>query len=334
MLKRILALTIVLLLGSNLAAFAADLIQLVPETSSFVFAINLEKILKTDAIKKQVEEGMAKQTPEQKKLYDEFIAKTGLNPLQHLQQIMIFASGQIDPKLGKPEAGVLINGTFDVAKIIAAIKADEKAAADVNIDKFEGFDCIKAKKEAEGMALFLDGNTGVVGSNEALKSVVGVKKGTTKNITANAAFGNLLKKVDTSASFYGVGLIPETLKAKAKENPQAAPLAALNAFFLSFNYDNDLVFSFNGEVDDKKNMDGVMTSLNGFLAMIKMIAGQTPEAAEILNMIKIESTDTSARISLSVPKAKLDEVKKKLEERMKAAPQGQPGAEPKMEEGK
>ncbi len=334
MLKRVLALTFVLVLASSCAALAGDLLQMVPETSNFVFGINLGKILKSPQVQKQVEEGMAKQTPEQKKLYDEFVQKTGLNPLQHLQQLVIFASGNVDPKEGKPEAGVLIDGTFDTAKIIATIKGDEKAAADVEITKFEGFDCIKAKKENEGMALFLDGNTAVVGSVEALKAVVAVKGGKSKAIASHAAVGNLLKKVDTSASFWGVGLIPQSLKDKAKENPQAAPLAALNAFFLAFNYENDLSFNFTGEVDDKKNMDGVMTSLNGFLAMIKMIAGQTPEAAEVLNMIKVEAVDTAAKITLAVPKAKLDEIKKKIEDRMKAAPQGDHEGAPKMDEGK
>lgn len=329
MLKRILALTFALLLITNLAAFAGDLLPLVPESTSFVFSVNLEKILKTEAVKKQVEEGMAKQNPEQKKAYDEFVAKTGLNPLEHLKQVVIFASGQLDAKQGKPEAGVLINGTFDVAKIIAAIKADEKAAADVSIEKFEGFDCIKAKKESEGMAVFLDGTTGVVGSNVAIKGVTDLKKTPGKDISTHPAFGALLKKVDTGASFWGVGLIPDALKKKAAENPQAAPLAAINAFFLSFNYDNDLTFNFTGEVDKKENLDQVMTSLNGFLAMLKMVAGQTPEAAEILNMIKVSAEETSAKISLSVPKAKLDEAKKKIEERMKAAPAGQP--EPKIE---
>ena len=337
MLKRIIALTFALLLVSNLAAFSADLLQLVPDSTSFVFSVNLEKILKTEVVKRQVEESMAKQSPDQKKIYDEFVQKTGLNPLDHLKQIVVFASGQVDTKAGKPEAGVLINGIFDVAKILGTIKSDEKAAKDVSIEKFEGFDCIKAKKESEGMAVFLDGTTGVVGSNLALKGVTDIKKGTGKNITTNAALGGLLKKVDTAASFWGVGLIPNSLKEKAKSNPQSAPLAAVNAFFLSFNYETDLVFNFTGEIDKKENVEQVMTSLNGFLAMLKMVAGQTPEAAEILNMIKVSQDETSAKISLSVPKAKLDEAKKKMEERMKAAPQAvpqpapQPGAEPKIE---
>ncbi|HNW34577.1 MAG TPA: hypothetical protein PKM25_06580, partial [Candidatus Ozemobacteraceae bacterium] len=115
-------------------------------------------------------------------------------------------------------------------------------------------------------------------------------------------------------------------KDQAKANPQAAPLAAVNSLFFSFNYDANLTFNFTGEVDKKENMDAVMTSLNGFLAMVKMLAGQTPEAAEILNMIKVEAVETAAKITLNVPKAKLDEVRKKIEERMKAAPA--PAAEP------
>jgi hypothetical protein len=266
---------------------------------------------------------MAKQTPEQKKAFDEFVTKTGIDPLKNLEGIMIFVNGKIDPKAEKQEAAVLINGTFDVAKIIEAIKKDEKAAADVTIEKFEGFDCIKGKKEADGMGVFLDNNTAVIGTAPAIKTVVDVKKGG-KGIAANAALGNLLKKVDTGSSMWGVGLIPPALKEKAKANPQAAPLAAINALFFSFNYDANLAFNFTGEVDKKESMDQVMTSLNGFLAMIKMLAGNSPQAAEVLNMVKIEAADTTAKISLNVAKEKLEELRKKVEEQMKNPPKDAP----------
>ncbi len=309
------------------SAFAGDLLQLVPEDTSFVFNINLGKIISTEMVKKQITDGMAKQTPEQKKAYDEFIAKTGVDPLKDLTQIVVFVAGKIDPKSEKQEAGVLVDGNFDPAKIIEAIKKDEKAAADVEIIKFKGFDAIKGKKESDGMGVFLDNKTALIGTNPALEAVVGVKSANAKNLSANAAVGALLKKVDTNSSLWGVGLIPQNLKDQAKANPQAAPLAAVNALFFSFNYDNNITFNFCGEIDKKENMAPLETSLQGFLAMIKMFAGNTPEAGEILNMVKIECADTTAKVSLNVSKEKLDEVRKKIEERIKSGG-GMPGQTP------
>ncbi len=312
--------TVLLLAATAMSAMAGDLMQLVPENTAFLLNVNLGKMFTTEAIKKQIDEGMSKQPADQKKAFDEFVAKTGIDPFKHLKNIVVFSAAKADPKAEKQDAGVLIDGSFEVAKILEAIKADKKAAEDVTIEKYEGLDAVKAKKEADGMAVFLDNTTIVLGTAPAIKSVVDVKGQKGKNVSANAAIGSLLKKVDTAATLWGVGMIPQALKDQAKANPQAAPLAAVNSLFFSFNYDADLTFNFTGEVDKKENMDAVMTSLNGFLAMVKMLAGQTPEAAEILNMIKVEQAETAAKITLSVPKAKLDEVRKKIEDRMKAAP--------------
>jgi hypothetical protein len=310
--------TIFLLVALSFSAFAADLTSLVPADSAFIININLTKIFASDTIKKQIEDGMAKQTAEQKKAYDDFVAKTGIDPMKSLKEVCMFMSTQGATSGEKPKGGVFISGTFDSAKIIEAIKSDPAAAKDTTVEKFEGYDAIKGKKDPDSLGVFLDANTAVIGNAAVVKSVIAIKAGKEKNLATNATFAGLLKKVDLGAAVYGAGLIPATVKEQAKANPQAAPLAALNTLFFAFNYEPDLSFSFTGEVDKKENMDGVMTALNGFLAMVKMMAAQTPEAGEILNLVKIESADTAAKLSLNVPKAKLQEIRKKIEDRMKA----------------
>lgn len=318
MAKKLVVLVSVLVLFAAFSAHASDLLQLVPGNSAFVLSLNLQRILSTDEIRAQVQDGMAKQTPEQKKAFDEFVQKTGIDPLKSVNNVMIFTSAQIDPATQQPEAGVVIRGTFDIQKILTAIKSDEKAAKDVTITKFEGFDAVRGKTPSDGIGIFIDPQTAAIGSENSLKAVAAVKSKKAQNITANTNFSSLLKRVNTSASIWGAGLLPKEIKQSLMNNPQAAPLAALNAIFFSFDYDKNLNFNFTGEVDDPKAMEGIMTSLNGFLAMIKMIAGQTPEAAEILNMIRVSSAGTAAQIELSVSKAKLDEIRQKIEQRMQA----------------
>jgi len=322
-----LTLVAVFIFVANFVAFAGVL-DFIPEDTALVVNVNFGKLLATEAIKKQVEENMAKQTPDQKKAFDDFVAKTGIDPLKSLKEVIIFVSGKSDAKNDKPKGGVIVTGNFDVPKILKAIKEDPNASKDTIIDKFEGLDAVKGKKEQDSMGVFLDGSTALIGNNDVVKLVVDVKNGKAKGLSTNASFGNVLKKADVAASIWGVGLIPQALKDQAKANPQAAPLAAINALFFSFNYDPDLSFNFTGEVDKKENVDQVMTSLNGFLAMIKMMAAQSPEAAEVLNMIKVEAVDTAAKITLNVSKAKLDEIKKKIEEKMKNPP-AQPAPEKK-----
>ena len=317
MLKKIALLTAVLFVFMTTSAFAADLMKLIPAETAFVLHLNLSKILTNENVKKSIDENMAKQTPEQKKAYDEFIQKTGIDPLKSITEVMVFVADKSEKK-DKPDAAVLFNGTFDKNKILEAIKADPKAKEETIIEKFEGFDAIKSKKQDEGTGVFLDDTTAIVGTAAPIKSVIEVKNGKAKDLGTNEKFVSLMKKIDTAANLWGAGVIPEALKAQAKANPQAAPLANVNTVCFSFNFDKDITFNFMGEVDKKENMDQVMTALNGFLAMVKMIAGQTPEAAEVLNLIKVEADGTTAKISMQVAKEKLDEIKKKIEERMKA----------------
>ncbi|HNV71739.1 MAG TPA: hypothetical protein PKO06_18685, partial [Candidatus Ozemobacteraceae bacterium] len=274
MLKRIALLTAVLFVFMTTASFAGDLMKLIPADSAFVLHLNLTKILANENVKKSIDENMAKQSPEQKKAYDEFIQKTGIDPLKSITELMVFVATTGDK--GKPDAAVLFNGTFDKNKIMEAIKADKKAAEETIIEKFEGFDAIKSKKADEGTGVFLDDTTAVVGTANPIKTVIDVKNGKAKDLGTNEKFVNLMKKIDTAANLWGAGVIPEELKAQAKNNPQAAPLANVNTVCFSFNFDKDITFNFMGEVDKKENMDQVMTALNGFLAMIKMVAGQTP----------------------------------------------------------
>jgi hypothetical protein len=297
------------------AAFAADLMSLVPQEADFVLQLNITKILETPEAKKALLDNLNK-SPEQKKAFDEFVKNTGFNPMENLKQVVVFSSGKVDPKKPAQMAGAVISGNFNKAKILEAIKKDEKAGKEVEISKLKGFDAVVPKSKKDGWGVFLDDSTVVVGAESGVNKVADIKAGKGKSVAARKEFFSIIKKMDTKATLSGAGLIPAELKAKVKANPQAAPLAALNYFFFSFNHGANITFDFNGEVDKKENVDTVMTSLNGFLAMLKMFAAQAPEAAEVLNMIKLTAKGTTVAINLNVPKAKLEEIKKKMEQRI------------------
>ncbi len=315
MIRKLLLVTALMVAFTGSSIFGADLLQLIPEEADFVFEINVGKLTNSPEVKKAFVDNMAK-SPEQKKAFDEFVKNTGFNPMENLKKVVIFSSGKVVDKKAQ-NAGAIFEGDFTPSKIMEAIKKDEKASKDVEFSKIEGFDAMIPKSKKDGFGVFLDNNTAVVGAEKGIMSVIAVKKGKAKNISNKKSFFAVLSKVDHNATLSGAGNIPAELKAKVKANPQAAPLAALNFFHFSFNHGDTIEFNFNGEVDKKENVETVMTSLNGFLAMLKMFAGQAPEAAEVLNMVKLTSAETSVKISLNVPKAKLEEIKKKMEDRIK-----------------
>lgn len=315
MIKRLIFVAILLFAFANSAIFASDLLNLVPQNADFIIQVNLNKILATPETIKELMDSL-KQSAEQKAAFDEFVKSTGFNPLKDLNQIIVFSSGKIDPQKPSQMAGAILNGKFDKAKILDAIKKDEKAAKEVEIKKIDGFDAVVPKNKNDGYGMFLDANTVVLGAEEGVMKVKQIKAGKAKGIENRKEFFDILKKVDLKATVSGAGIIPPDLKEKVKANPQAAPLASLNYFFFAFNHGENIDFKFNGQVDKKENVETVMTSLNGFLAMLKMFAAQAPEAAEILNMVKLTANGTTISINLNVSKTKLEEIKKKLEDRI------------------
>lgn len=316
MFKKLMLVAALMFAFAGSAVFAADLMPLIPQEADFVFQVNVAKFLATPEVKKALEENLQK-NPDQKKAYDEFMAKTGFNPMEGLTQFVVFTSGKVDPTNPSQMAGAIIEGKFDPAKITEAIKADKEAAKDVEITKIDGFDAIVPKNKKDGFGIFLDAATAVVGAEPGVNAVKAVKMGKGKAVTERKDFYAILQKLDAQATISGAGMIPTELKEKVKQNPQAAPLAALNYFFFGFTHGENIIFNFNGEVDKKENVENVMTALNGFLAMLKMFAAQAPEAAEIMNMIKLTANETTVQISLNVPKAKLEEIKAKMEQRVK-----------------
>lgn len=332
MFKRLMLVAALLIAFTGSAVFSADLMQLIPQEADFVFQVNVGKFLATPEVKKALMDNLEK-SPEQKKAYDEFVANTGFNPMESLAQFVVFTSGKVDPKNPSQMAGAIIEGKFDPAKITEAIKKDPNAAKDVEITKVDGFDAIVPKNKKDGFGIFLDASTVVVGAEPGVNAVKDIKMGKGKNIAERKDFYAILQKLDAQATVSGAGMIPAELKEKVKQNPQAAPLASLNYFFFAFTHGENIIFNFNGEVDKKENVENVMTALNGFLAMLKMFAGQAPEAAEVMNMIKLSANETTVQISLNVPKAKLEEIKAKMEQRVKEMKEkGAMGVEPTADE--
>lgn len=311
-----LMLTVTLLLAvTSQSLLASDLFKTIPEDADFVLQLNVSKILSMPDVQKQINEGFANQ-PEQKKTYEELKAKSGFDPLKDIQSFVLFSSGSVAE--GKePLAGAVIQGNFNVEKIVKVIKEDEAAAKEVDVTKVDGFNAIVPKNNQDGYGLFLDNKFVTVGSQLGVDAVKAVKLGKGKSVVTKKDFNSVLSKLNGKSAVSGAGLLPEAFKQKCKQNPNAAALANLNYFHFDFNNDANLVFNLNAEIDKKENVESVMTQINGYVAMLKMFASQSPEAAEIMNMLSVSNAGTTVKLNLNVPAEKLKEIKAKLEKKAK-----------------
>ena len=297
------------------ALFAADLTKMVPEDTDFIFQINVSKILKMPEVQKQIKESFEK-SPEQKKTYEDLIASSGFDPLKDINSITLFSSGKIIE--GKePVGGALIEGKFDIEKIVKVIKDDEAAKKDVDVTMVDGFNCVVPKNNKEGYGIFLDNQYAVVGSQLGVDAVKAIKMGKAKALENNKNFLAVMNKANTKATLCGAGLLPASFKEKCAQNPNAAALANIDSFFFDFNNDDNMILNLNAEVDKAENVNNVLTQVNGYIAMIKMFSSQVPEITEAVNMLTATSEGTTIKLNLNIPAAKVAEIKAKLQEKAK-----------------
>ena len=306
------------------ALFAADMTKFIPEETDFLLQVNVSKILALPEVQKQIAEEFEKQ-PKNKEAYEEFKTKTGFDALKDLSNVVLFSSGKTEE--GKDAlAGAIVEGKYEVEKIIKAIKEDGNAAKDVDLTVVDGFNCITPKNSKDGYGMFLDNQYVVVGSQPGVDAVKAIKMGKGKTIDTNKDFLAIIKKLDSNATISGAGILPQAFKDKCVQNPQVAAFANINTFYFDFNNDKNVVFNLNAEVDKKENVNNVMTQVNGYLSMIKMFANQAgPEIAEAVNMLTATNTETTIKLSLDIPAEKVAEIKAKIQERAKQLQEQQKG---------
>ncbi len=315
MFKRLMLVAALMVVTVAGQSFAADFLKMIPEDADFVLQLNVSKILAMPEVQKQINDGFAKE-PEKKKTYEELKGKTGFDPLKDISSFVLFSSGSVKEG-AEALAGAIVEGKYDIEKIISVIKEDEDFKKDAELTVIDGFNAIVPKNTKDGYGMFLDNQFVAVGSQSGVDAIKAVKLGKAKNVENKKDFYAILSKLDTKSTVCGAGLLPKAFKEKVAKNPNAAAFANINLFRFDFNNDANMVFNLSAEIDDAKNVETVMTQLNGYVAMIKMFAAQEPAVAEIVNMLTVTSEGTSVKMGLNVPAEKLAELKAKLEEKAK-----------------
>jgi len=301
-----------LLLGP---AFGA-LVDIVPQHAPFVLEINVPKIANLDVMQKLLETAGV----DQKKSFDEFVTKTGIDPKKNLKTVLVFVNDMADPETGRPNPGILFQGDFDTSKIIEMVKGDAELSAQVTIDKVEGFDAIRAKSSDAGISVFLDKNTIVLGASKVVDAVAKVKAGKEKGIMTNLTFSNVVGQADKTAGLWGgVVVSPEWAK-ESKGNAAILPLGAVKAVTFSLDYDEEFNFAFAGQVEKKEEISKVKDALKNIADALAGWASDVPEVSKVFKTAKVEAAETTAKLSIQLSKAAFEGMVKKVQAQLSAPP--------------
>lgn len=186
MLKRLTVIALLLVLGSFVPVWAADVMNFVPADCSLVMQMSITKAMNEPFLKQKLEGFLASQTPEGKKIFQAFLTNSGIDPFKSFQYLTAYVPENPDPK--NPNAGAFLSGKIDFAKFLKAFSEQEKST----VEKIEGIEVVKLPASGQLFAA-LEAELLFVGTEAELENVLKVKAGKAKAVATNESFGALLK---------------------------------------------------------------------------------------------------------------------------------------------
>jgi len=284
------------------AAAGEALIKMLPKTATGVVALDIRRLMATDAVTKALQE------PKNKAKLDEFIKMSGIDPAK---DITYAGAGLIGVPTGSADGGAIISLTYDQAKLKALIKekapqAQEELYEGVTI--YSKIDGDEAKQTTR--AAFLDAGHIILGSEKGVKSIIDVSKKKAESLAKSAEMAPLLKRVDKSGIFWAAFAVPpELLQKGIQANAQLKALEGVTGLLLGFDDKTTGVTADIKAVGGTKEQNTNLAQvLNGFKAMGAMAAGQEPVVGEALNGIAITSGADYTDISLNISHELMDKI--------------------------
>lgn len=290
------------------SAKAEDMLALIPKSAIGVLVVDINSAMKTDV----AADALSEKSPNYAK-YQEFVQKTGVDIKKDVFFLVAAATGDIVS--GEQEGVAVINMKHNKDLLLAALKeqAPEIAETDYNGITIYAAQDPKTNKRVAGV--FLDDSNIVVGSENAVKSVLDVLQKKTESVLKNDQLAPLIKTSNTSAMLWSAIAIPASAADKVSQNPFLSNLQGIKSVLLSFDYRNKrLLAEIKALGMDEAHNKQLAEMLTGFKAMAALGAEKEPEAAELLNRIAVSSTADHVAINADIP----EDLLKKMGEKAKA----------------
>ena len=259
-------------------ADAENALKLIPKDVMAVFFIDIHRVMTIEFINNLIKEKEDDETCDELTGFQEFKAKTGIDPEKDINFIVGAITGETEK--GKEEGVGIVNLTYNKDLLLSMIKeeiakekeeehekqAEEEEHAEEDEgeeehelieEEYNGFTIYTVKEECEeeehgeekeehgekhaegGSFSFLDKSNIVVGDENSVKSVIDVLAKKKESILKNEELSALLTKINKEAMFWGAALIPaEAIKEAISEKPELVILEAVNAASISLDYKN------------------------------------------------------------------------------------------------
>jgi len=316
-------------------ANAENALKLIPKDVMAVFFIDIHRVMTIEFINNLIKEKESDETSDELTDFQEFKAKTGIDPEKDINFIVGAITGKT--KKGKEDGVGIINLTYNKDLLLSTIKEElakekeeehEKKAEEEEgeeeheliEEQYNGFTIYTVREEEEeehgeeekehgkkhekgGSFSFLDESNIAVGDKNSVKSVIDVLQKKKENVFKNEGFSSLLTKIDKEAIFWGAALIPpDAINEVISEKPELIILEAVNAASISLDYKNaNIIAGIKIMSSDPMKNQELADNLNGYKSMAALIQIQDLNMAEILDRIEITSFPDHVKIYTSFP---------------------------------
>ena len=319
-------------------ADAENALKLIPKDVMAVFFIDIHRVMTIEFINNLIKEKEGDETSGELTDFQEFKAKTGIDPGKDINFIVGAITGKTEK--GKEEGVGIINLTYDKDLLLSTIKEElakekeeehEKQAEEEHgeeeehemiEEEYNGFTIYTVREEYEekeehaeeekehgkkhekgGSFSFLDESNIAIGNENSVKSVIDVLQKKKENVFKNEGFSSLLTKIDKEAIFWGAAFIPtDAIKEAISEKPELVILEAVNAASVSLDYKNkNIIADIKIMSNDPTKNQELADNLNGYKSLGALIQIQDLNMAEILDRIEITSFPDHVNIYTSFP---------------------------------
>ena len=303
----------------------------IPDDATIILHVKVTEFVQSE-LYKTLHEKLGKLMEPKDPQYLEFKKATGFDPEKDLESVTFGAAGNFSSD--DPIVYVVAKGKFSQSKLeaYARQKVDQ-----VKVGKLAGlttYTPVSDSTEKGPMAVFglFDETTMLAASrSESFEKLVEVvKRGGSGSIGSSSS--PLAQVISRHAENHlsGAMLFPEEAKQKLQANPQIAPLASLQTVSVNGEATSDLSFNIEAAADTPENGKSVYITLNGLLAMGKMMLAQNPEVAQTLDKLELIQDGAVNKVSFSITN---EEVTKAMGQmialqRMKEAQRAAAGGDP------
>jgi hypothetical protein len=285
-------------------------LKLLPADTTGVVMVDMHRAMATEAAQN------ALKREEDKKKYDEFVSKVGIDPMK---DVSFFAFGLVGvPNAEKHNGVVIVDLKYDKEALLAKLKAeapDLKEETYNGVTLYSGGHMKSAEKDVVGA--FLDASTIIGGTPEAVRQVIDVYQKKADSVLKSPEMAKVMKRANQAAVTWAAFEVPADLIAKAAEkDARVKVLEGITGLTMSFDYENkDLIADIETMGGTKENNSQIATMLNGFRAMGATFTAKEPLVSDLINMIEITSGADFVKVYVKVPGETMDKLKAMAEEK-------------------